>query len=77
MTVDEHFVFFAMFKGMGLSEAKADSKSLIHKVDLELDYKKMSNQLSGIFPFKFIRGNEKEGQFGHSLDRQAEDYILR
>ena len=47
LTVKEHFIFFSMLKGLSYREAKKDAEQLIKDVDLELDYFKISTQLSG------------------------------
>ena len=47
LNVEEHLIFLAMFKGQTKENAKRSVIRLIEEVDLELDYKKLSSQLSG------------------------------
>lgn len=47
LNVEEHLVFMGMFKGAKKSEINEQVMQLIEEVDLEKDYKKMAQQLSG------------------------------
>lgn len=47
LTVDEHLIFFSLFKDISYSESKKKAKNLIEKVGLQDDYEKRANQLSG------------------------------
>ena len=47
MTVDEHLIFFSVFKRNSFLQSRRNAKKLIKKVDLQHDYKKKAQQLSG------------------------------
>ena len=47
LNVYEHFMFMAMFKGIPKAEAQILARQLIEEVDLEDDWQKMAQQLSG------------------------------
>lgn len=47
LNVREHLIFLSMFKGKSRTEAEQGVMEVIKQVDLEEDYEKMANQLSG------------------------------
>lgn len=47
LTVEEHLIFFAMMKGLSMSEARASSLKYITKLDLLPKRKAKSDTLSG------------------------------
>ena len=47
LSVTEHLVFFAMLKGLSMSQARTDAKDFIRKLDLEPKAKAKVNTLSG------------------------------
>ena len=47
LSVTEHLVFFAMLKGLSMSQARTDAKDFISKLDLEPKAKAKVNTLSG------------------------------